>query len=35
MVTEEEIVEPIREIKWYPHHLVWEFKVPKKSLRKS
>ncbi|CAD8113690.1 unnamed protein product [Paramecium primaurelia] len=35
MVNEEEIVEPIREIKWYPNHLVWESKVPKKSLRKS
>ncbi|CAD8127729.1 unnamed protein product [Paramecium sonneborni] len=35
MVNEEEIVDPIREITWYPNNLVWESKVAKKSLRKS
>jgi len=31
----EEECEPIKEIAWYPGGLVWESKVPKKSLRKS
>lgn len=32
-VTEECV--PIQEVKWYPNHLVWESKIPKKHLRKS